>query len=307
MKLTKCFWILIFGIIFITPSLFAFGACQPCNIDNDCSLGFVCRANCCAVEKGISITITVPGVPTPPPPVGGVPVVPATVIFEGKAYPGALVTIARNKSVTGTTAADFFGNFSKTLTGVPAGTWTFNIYAEDTEGRKSVTLGFTISIAGGTTTEISGIFIPPTISLSKEIIRRGATLEIFGQAYPESEVQIFISSPIPEIKKTKSTEKGKWKYSLDTTPLIVGTYTTKAKAVTPEGEQSPFSEEMIFKITEFCKGADLNFDGKVNIIDFSILLYFWGQKSPANRCADINSDGTVNIVDFSIMMYYWTG
>ena len=56
-----------------------------------------------------------------------------------------------------------------------------------------------------------------------------------------------------------------------------------------------------------CKGADLNFDGKVNIIDFSILLYFWGQTKPANIYADINFDGIVNIIDFSIMMYQWTG
>ena len=55
-----------------------------------------------------------------------------------------------------------------------------------------------------------------------------------------------------------------------------------------------------------CKGADLNFDNKINITDFSILLYFWNQKKSANPCADINFDGIVNIVDFSIMMYWWT-
>jgi hypothetical protein len=53
-----------------------------------------------------------------------------------------------------------------------------------------------------------------------------------------------------------------------------------------------------------CPGADLNQDGKVNLIDFSILLYYWGTNNP---CADQNQDGIVNLVDFSIMMYYWTG
>ena len=52
-------------------------------------------------------------------------------------------------------------------------------------------------------------------------------------------------------------------------------------------------------------GADLNFDGKINIIDFSILLYFWKQTSPANQCADINFSGLVDVFDFSIMMYQW--
>ena len=53
-----------------------------------------------------------------------------------------------------------------------------------------------------------------------------------------------------------------------------------------------------------CKGADLNHDGKVNLIDFSILLFYWGTN---NACADQNHDGKVNLTDFSILLYNWTG
>jgi hypothetical protein len=53
-----------------------------------------------------------------------------------------------------------------------------------------------------------------------------------------------------------------------------------------------------------CPYADLNKDSKVNLIDFSILLYWWGRSS---SCADQNSDNVVNLIDFSIMLYYWTG
>lgn len=55
-----------------------------------------------------------------------------------------------------------------------------------------------------------------------------------------------------------------------------------------------------------CQGADLDFDGDVDIADFSILLYFWHQTNPENKCVDINQDGIVGLVDFSIMMYQWT-
>ena len=48
-------------------------------------------------------------------------------------------------------------------------------------------------------------------------------------------------------------------------------------------------------------------DGKINITDFSILMYFWNKKNPANVCADINSDGRVDLKDFSVMLYWWTG
>jgi len=261
-----------------------------------------------SVEKGISVTVTVPGEVTPPPTGGGggAPVLPtATVIFEGKAYPDAFITILRNKTVSATLKADLKGDFSKTLTAVPAGVWEFGVFAEDTEGRKSVTISFSTNIIGGTTMKISGIFISPTISLSAENIIRGEKLDILGQAYPQSEIEVFVSSPFSILQKTKSTEKGKWQSSLDSRPLAFGVHQTKARARTTEGEESYFSEELIFKIIEACKGADLNFDGKVNIVDFSILLYFWGQKKPTNVCADINRDGIVNVTDFSIMMYWW--
>jgi hypothetical protein len=33
-------------------------------------------------------------------------------------------------------------------------------------------------------------------------------------------------------------------------------------------------------------------------------MYYWGTD---NECADQNQNGIVDLVDFSIMMYYWTG
>ena len=50
--------------------------------------------------------------------------------------------------------------------------------------------------------------------------------------------------------------------------------------------------------------ADLNGDGKVNLADFSILLYYWGTSTPL---ADLNGDGKVDLQDLSILLYYWTG
>ncbi|MCU0653284.1 MAG: dockerin type I repeat-containing protein, partial [Candidatus Pacebacteria bacterium] len=53
--------------------------------------------------------------------------------------------------------------------------------------------------------------------------------------------------------------------------------------------------------------ADLNGDGKVNSVDFSILLYYWKSKvALKNPLVDINRDGKVNSVDFSIMLYQWS-
>ena len=55
-----------------------------------------------------------------------------------------------------------------------------------------------------------------------------------------------------------------------------------------------------------CVGADFNHDGKVNSVDFSIMLAFWKTSSPfKNACVDVNTDTRVNSVDFSILLYQW--
>jgi hypothetical protein len=60
-------------------------------------------------------------------------------------------------------------------------------------------------------------------------------------------------------------------------------------------------------VTGVCgKRADFNCDGRVDAIDFSILLYFWDSKPPfKNQYVDLNKDGKVNATDFSILLYNW--
>jgi len=307
MQLKKSLGILVLGIIFIiTPSLVVGG--WPCITDPECPSGYVCRNNECAIEKTISITVEVPGELSPGGGGGGGPT-PTKVILKGKAYPNAFLTLLKNDKVAATFIAPKSGLFKKELTGLSGGIYTFGIWAEDTEGRRSVTLSFTISVLTGTTTSISGIFISPTISLTPTQVERGDKVNIFGQVFPESQVDIFVSSK-EIVEETISDYQGNWAYEFDTTPLEEREHNARAKALYKEGEQSPFSQTIPFLVLEpgalICEGVDLNFDGEVNIVDFSILLYFWRQTNPSNVCADINFDGIVNIIDFSIMMYYWT-
>jgi len=248
----------------------------------------------------------------PVPPSGGVvpPSPPANVIFEGRAYPNAYLTIFKNEVVATTFFAESSGLFEKELTGVRGGVYNFGISAEDNKGVKSVTLGFTASILGGRTTTISGIFISPTISLTPTQVEKGNTVNIFGQSFPESQVKIFVSSAGEIVEESISDQEGNWDYELSTTPLKKGEHEAKAKALFENGKQTSFSHTLPFLVVApgalVYEGADLNFDAKVNLIDFSILLYFWGQSNPSNRCADINFDHIVDLVDFSIMMYWWT-
>ena len=238
-------------------------------------------------------------------------ILPGEIIFTGKAYPNALLTILKNGQVAATFFAKDSGLFKKKFTGLAGGAYSFEIFAEDTKGRKSVTLGFTASVLSGMTTTVSGIYISPTISLSSVQVEKGAAIDISGQVFPASEVNVFIASENEIIKKAAAKTNGEWFCELNTAILETGEHQARAKALFENGEQTLFSQTLSFLVLEpgsmVCQGADLNFDGEVNIIDFSILLYFWGQSLPENPCVDINFDGEVNIIDFSIMMYQWTG
>ena len=268
-----------------------------------------------AQQVDISISAEVSGPSVSPPPGGGggggavTIVLPADVIFEGRVYPKAFLTLLRNGQVATTFFTENSGLFKKELTGVPSGTYTFGIWAEDTKGRKSVTLSFTVGLLPERTTTISGIFISPTIEVGPTQVEKGEIVDISGQVFPESEVNIFIASD-EIVKTTKASLKGDWIYKLDSSSLEEREHQARAKAVYSDGEQSSFSQSLSFLVVKrgalVCQGADLNFDKKVNLIDFSILLYYWHQKKPANICTDINQDDMVDLVDFSIMMYYWT-
>ncbi len=64
------------------------------------------------------------------------------------------------------------------------------------------------------------------------------------------------------------------------------------------------------KTGTFMRG-DLNGDGRVNLIDFSIAAYWYhrplSQSFIKIEASSLNGDGKLDLIDFSIMAYYWTG
>lgn len=222
------------------------------------------------------------------------------VVLQGKAYPDASVTILIDGKIVNIIKADYQADFKTSLSNLTAGNYNFGVWAEDSEGRKSITFSFNVSVSSEMTTNISGLFIAPTIEM-KEVEEE--ILNIFGQTAPQSEVFIYIG---PLIKNTRADSSGKWSYLFNTSELKNEKYyLIKAKAVSPEGLISNFSNILKKGLPEIaCLKADLNKDGAVDLIDFSILLHWW---KTDNSCADQNQDGIVDLQDFSIMMYYWTG
>lgn len=52
--------------------------------------------------------------------------------------------------------------------------------------------------------------------------------------------------------------------------------------------------------------ADFNYDGRVDLKDLSILLYYWDQPIAIIQPYDLNDDNVIDLKDISILFYYWT-
>lgn len=246
---------------------------------------------------------------------GGISSSPTTVNISGVAYPLSKVTILQDGKIVATTTADPAAKFAVSLTGMTTNTYTFSVYGEDTKNIKSLSFSFPVFITSGTTVNISNIFLSPTVDTDKSQVKQGDNLAIFGQSAPESQVTISVHSDQERFYKVNSNKSGLFLYNLDTTPLELGRHETKAK-VSFDSQLSSFSPPVEFfvgtenkKKDSVCtvgRKGDLNCDKKVNLVDFSVMA-FWFKKLSPPKTIDLNGDGKVTLVDFSIMAYNWTG
>lgn len=273
----------------------------------------------------VSATPAAPAVPPvqptipPAPPAAAPPVPPpAAVIFRGFAYPQSRVVILKDGQMAVATVAGLDANFEAKLEGLTPGSYNFSVYSEDSKGRRSTLFNFPVTLTAGATTTITGIFLAPTIDVDKTEVKRGENIAIFGQSVPQANMVISVNSPDEVFVKTQADKDGMYLYTFDTSPLEIGQHQTKAKAAA-DHLISSFSETVNFRVSEktvrkikkaFLKG-DVNDDGRVNLIDFSITAYWYKRPiSDAFKAIELerlSGDGAVTLTDFSIMAYYWTG
>ncbi len=240
---------------------------------------------------------------------------PTQVVFSGMAYPSSKVVITQDGSIVATTVADPQAKFSVALTDLLQRGYTFSVYGEDVDGRKSTPYSFPIFVTQGTTVTIGGIFISPTIDVDKLQVKKGDPISIFGRSIPNAEVSIVVNSPVQHIKRAPTDQSGAYFLRFDSAILEYGDHTTKSAAVAPDdislfSDLVPFKvgDENILKVPGACEKlrGDVNCDGRVNLIDFSIMA-FWYKKPSVPTKVDLNKDRAVTLVDFSIMAYNWTG
>ncbi len=249
---------------------------------------------------------------------GGGYVAPAFItsaVFKGIAYPSSNVTLLQNGQVVAVTQAGPDARFEIDLSNSPAGTYNFGLWASDPEGNRSLLQTFQITVANGATTVISGIFFAPTIGSDKIAVKQGDVITFLGYTAPQATVTVILHSSKPVVKNVTSSNEGAWIYQINSDLLDLGDHQVSARAA--QGASVTTDSQFLHFIVgtqnisapilkEHPTIGDLNGDDRIDLVDFSIMAYWYRRPNPPAD-VDLNGDGVINLTDFSILAYYWTG
>ncbi len=237
------------------------------------------------------------------------------VIISGYAFPRSEVfALVDGKAVT-SVRTDNQGTYSITIDEIARGAYTFGVYAVDAAQVRSSTFSTSFTVIGARTSALSNINLAPSIKASPDPVTPGTTLTLSGYALPNATITIENekegSPASKQILTVTSNGGGEWSTTINTNSFSNGTYKARARAAQTAGASTNFSNFTFYGVGQSASrpiNADLNRDGKVNLTDFSILLFWWntdgGNSDPS---ADINADAKVNLTDFSILLFNWTG
>lgn len=236
------------------------------------------------------------------------------VIISGYAYPNSTVGILVDGNFFDTTSANSSGVYSITLDEIARGVYTFGVYAQGDDNVKSSTFSTSFTVTGARTSALSNVNVSPSILVSPDPVDPGQTLTVSGYSLPDADITIQNgrnNTNSPKEYSAVSDSQGRWTTTIDTTGFSVDTYQIRAKAEQSGGASTHYSEYTFYGVGQEADvplNADLNRDGKVNLIDFSILLFWWNSTGgDSDPPADINRDGSVSLTDFSILLFNWTG
>lgn len=263
----------------------------------------------------LDVTAVVPGVNTNTGGGGSGSNPTATVTLAGASFPNAKLTFLKDGAITTTLYANSDGTFQITINNLNFGNYQFSIYAEDPQGITSNPHTVNVAAFSSQPYAFSNIVIPPTISADQLLVKIGQTFTISGYAPAGASVSLDVPGG-SQFGTTVAGPSGLYQILAHATGPS-GVYSLRTKA-NLNGVNSLYSRPVqILFFTgqppvppnpppQYGVCVDYNHDKRVNLIDFSILLYWFGKGNPPNTI-DCNGDTVIDIKDFSILMYFWTG
>lgn len=266
-------------------------------------------------SESVTISANVGGIIIEPPSgggTGGTVTIPKTAVrFSGEAYPDATVFVWKDGVEKIKIEADDRGIFSATLEETYDSNALYTLYAVDKAGEKSLLINYPLVIYEGYVTHVSGVRFAPTVTADKIEVKAGDFLTLLGSALPKRNLEVLINGASEKKFILSSDDSGGYKIILPLAGFIEGDYLVHVKYAT---------DTRISKLVQFKIGSqnilniksisnipgDCNKDRVINLIDFSVLAFWYKRPNPP-MCVDTNSDGIVNLIDFSILAFYWTG
>lgn len=237
------------------------------------------------------------------------------VVITGYAFPNSTIVALVDGNIAETDTSSSAGVYEIVLDEIARGVYTFGVYGVDPNGTLSSTFSTSFTVTGARETTLSNVNVMPSIEVTPDPVDIGETVTFSGYSLPSATITIenMKDGSRQSLKEftTTSNSNGKWTLSESTDGFSRGTYKVRAQAVQDGGVSTAFSGYTFYGVGEDVASdinADLNRDGSVNLIDFSILLFWWQTDGgDSNPPADINQDGTVSLTDFSILLFQWTG
>ncbi len=245
------------------------------------------------------------------------------VALEGYAIPFASIFLLVDGAIVASTTADQVGLFRFSARNLSEGTYQFSLYARDQELLQTSTHTFFATPKNRTVIKYEDIILSPTLASTHSALRVGDILSLSGRSLPARPVIVSVKNPF-EVSKTytgTSSVDGSYSFSIDTTGYWRGHHVITAHSIflgstTPSskpllvlvGDETVLREQEVMGCPT--KG-DLNKDCKVNLVDFSIMVFWFHQPISLEvqqlEAERLSGDGKFTITDLSIMLHYWTG
>ena len=242
----------------------------------------------------------------------------ATVSMQGYTFPGAKLTLLKDGQVATTLVANPDGTFQITLNNLVFGTYQLSLFAEDQYGVTSSP--YTVNVPASSTQPYvyANIILPPTFSANQVLVRLNDSLSVFGYAAPGATVTLKVPGSVT-LGSAIADNTGFYRIEVRA-QLAPGSYSLRVDASFAGGVSllskpvqvliydplAPGAPDQPAPPSQYSSCVDYSNDRRVNLVDFSILLYWFGRERPPET-VDCNGDRTVDIKDFSILMYFWTG
>ena len=230
--------------------------------------------------------------------------------FSGYAYPSAQLTLLSREQedfsiiplAQGISVKDD-GKFFVEITNVSLGNYRYALKANDNFGIAAQSRFFDIDTSFEIENKIE-VLMPPTVNISRTVIRKGDFLIVTGSMFPESKIKFEIDGELGK-EEADYLSLGTYKIQISTADMSLGKHTISVMQEFPEGEKiSDFSILKNFSVSDISVlSADLNGNGRVDIGDWSIFLTRWNSNDTViKETIDFNGDGKVDVSDFSMFI-----